>query len=284
MLVGSVLDTAPTRSNAAGNAGSNEGDNADGNADGSIVSLRYEVLFQAMRSSTQVSSHLEYYRWLQTEISAFIPHKSVLAAWGDFEAGELNFDLASSLEGDTTQNLRQVSDLKNILSRLFRGVRDSGRSWTVLTNLPEKAEAIGLDLNSPFYRKHFKLPQALLVYVMRCERGAYDCMYIFSVEKAGQEVDLTVLDLVMPHVDAALRRVKCLCSPSETEPELDGSSLSDREHEVLNWVSQGKSNEEIGQILGISRNTVKNHLKRIFAKMGVTARSQAVRVYLESHA
>jgi DNA-binding CsgD family transcriptional regulator len=53
---------------------------------------------------------------------------------------------------------------------------------------------------------------------------------------------------------------------------------------VLLWVSQGKSNEKIGTILSISHNTVKNHLKRIFKEMGVTARSQAVRLKMQDTA
>jgi DNA-binding CsgD family transcriptional regulator len=51
---------------------------------------------------------------------------------------------------------------------------------------------------------------------------------------------------------------------------------------VINWVGMGKSNREIGSILGISHNTVKNHLKRVFRKMDVTSRSQAVQVQMRS--
>lgn len=51
--------------------------------------------------------------------------------------------------------------------------------------------------------------------------------------------------------------------------------LSAREQEVLRAVAAGLSNEEIGQQLGISVNTVKVHLQRIFAKIGVKSRTQA---------
>lgn len=52
--------------------------------------------------------------------------------------------------------------------------------------------------------------------------------------------------------------------------------LSDREQEILHWVRSGKTNLEIGMILNISANTVKNHLKRIFQKLDVSCRAQAV--------
>jgi len=52
--------------------------------------------------------------------------------------------------------------------------------------------------------------------------------------------------------------------------------ISEREQEILKWVCFGKTNAEIAIILGISPNTVKNHLGRIFDKLGVRNRTQAV--------
>ena len=52
--------------------------------------------------------------------------------------------------------------------------------------------------------------------------------------------------------------------------------LSKREIQVLHWVKNGKTNQEIGQILGISPPTVKNHLQKIMRKLNVNNRAQAV--------
>jgi two-component system nitrate/nitrite response regulator NarL len=51
--------------------------------------------------------------------------------------------------------------------------------------------------------------------------------------------------------------------------------LSERECQVLALIVQGYSNQEIGEELGIARNTVKNHLRNILAKLGVRNRAQA---------
>ncbi|MBX3741519.1 MAG: hypothetical protein KF712_11040 [Akkermansiaceae bacterium] len=51
--------------------------------------------------------------------------------------------------------------------------------------------------------------------------------------------------------------------------------LSSREAEVLLWVSEGKSNDEIGTILGISSRTVAKHLEQIFRKINVETRVAA---------
>jgi DNA-binding response OmpR family regulator len=52
-------------------------------------------------------------------------------------------------------------------------------------------------------------------------------------------------------------------------------SISERESEVLLWVSRGKSNREIGEILTISPRTVDKHLEQIFSKLGVANRASA---------
>jgi DNA-binding response OmpR family regulator/DNA-binding CsgD family transcriptional regulator len=53
-------------------------------------------------------------------------------------------------------------------------------------------------------------------------------------------------------------------------------SLTSREAEVLYWLSNGKSNRDIADILGISYRTVDKHLEHLFGKIGVESRSSAV--------
>lgn len=63
---------------------------------------------------------------------------------------------------------------------------------------------------------------------------------------------------------------------SYSEPGSPFHPLSDREMEVLNLVVEGKSNKEIASLLGISHQTVKNHITSILRKFGVEDRTQAV--------
>jgi len=62
------------------------------------------------------------------------------------------------------------------------------------------------------------------------------------------------------------------------EFDIDGSllvSLSPREMEILQFIARGKSNKEIAHELGISRQTVKNHMTSILRKLAVNDRTQA---------
>ncbi|MEW6402888.1 MAG: response regulator transcription factor [Chloroflexota bacterium] len=63
---------------------------------------------------------------------------------------------------------------------------------------------------------------------------------------------------------------------SYSEPGSPFHPLSDREMEVLACVVRGMSNKEIASLLGISHQTVKNHVTAILRKFGVEDRTQAV--------
>jgi DNA-binding NarL/FixJ family response regulator len=52
--------------------------------------------------------------------------------------------------------------------------------------------------------------------------------------------------------------------------------LTDREFEVLSLMAKGYKNDEIAESLFITTQTVKNHIRRIFRKLGVETRVDAV--------
>ncbi|HEY1017291.1 MAG TPA: response regulator transcription factor, partial [Herpetosiphonaceae bacterium] len=63
------------------------------------------------------------------------------------------------------------------------------------------------------------------------------------------------------------------------EPQIDislFSPLSDREIEVLEHIAAGSANKEIAETLGISTQTVKNHISSILRKLSLNDRTQAV--------
>ena len=53
-------------------------------------------------------------------------------------------------------------------------------------------------------------------------------------------------------------------------------SITARENDILHWASEGKADQEIALILGISFNTVRFHWKNIFSKFNVNGRSYAI--------
>jgi DNA-binding CsgD family transcriptional regulator len=65
--------------------------------------------------------------------------------------------------------------------------------------------------------------------------------------------------------------------PFAVDPErLRELGITPREHEILGLIAEGLSNREIGERVFISENTVKTHSSRLFDKLGVSRRVQAV--------
>jgi len=85
------------------------------------------------------------------------------------------------------------------------------------------------------------------------------------------ERDRLVLDLLFPHF-VQLRdrpRIRSLIPPGQAE-------LTPREREIMAWVARGKRNAEIARILWVAPGTVRKHLDNVYAKLGVSNRTEAV--------
>jgi len=240
---------------------------------------KWEKVFNVIQKSFSINTHLDFFNWMQDSVGSVLPHDVLVAAWGDFDAGDLNFDVSSNIEEIRTQKLIDAPGVFSyLMSNLHQRWIDNDQRWFRINYFD--AEGISAQSPTPFTRKLSGM-NSLLVYGVKDTRGKNDCIYVFFDNAREFEVQHSLLGLLMPHVDAALRRVEYIeSSTTEAVEDLNVSGLSDREHEILHWVRSGKTNMEIGMILGISPNTVKNHLKRIFQKLDVTCRAQAVAKYV----
>lgn len=78
--------------------------------------------------------------------------------------------------------------------------------------------------------------------------------------------------LEMPAGKAALRSAL----PAGDADDVNGLALSDRELEIVDLICRGKQNKEVAYLLGISRHTVENHLRRIYRKLAIHNRAALV--------
>jgi transcriptional regulator EpsA len=244
--------------------------------------LRYH---QVVAHSELVKSHFDVLLWLQGEMQVFLPHDIMIAAWGNFHNGNVQHDIISAIDGVRSHASNPVS-LTPLLTNLFE-------RWSSLGKVPLAINAG----ESGFLLEDTGLQCALgdALHTMRSaivhgicdERGSHDCLYVtFSTQERADASMRGAMAVVLPFIDLALRQVAHL--PHQTTSPLnavapeavvsvpDEYSLSEREEQIMHWVSLGKTNPEIGSILDISAFTVKNHLQRIFKKLNVSNRAQAV--------
>ena len=89
--------------------------------------------------------------------------------------------------------------------------------------------------------------------------------------------EMVLSPAVTPAVFEALRRAP---GPDNDAQETGLGSLTAREREVLDLLARGRSNRDIGEELFITPKTVKNHLSRVYEKLEVHSRAEAIALWL----
>jgi DNA-binding NarL/FixJ family response regulator len=115
------------------------------------------------------------------------------------------------------------------------------------------------------------LPAAMLAQLMQLRSEGGNTRLLVDVN--GRKVEISVLSPIGP--DELLFRLTELSTTADEQQLQQTLSLTSRESEVLLWISRGKANREIGEILAISPRTVNKHLEQIFVKLGVENRASA---------
>ena len=112
------------------------------------------------------------------------------------------------------------------------------------------------------------------------QAGAAGYMFKSQVSQQLSEAIKTVnqgkVFLSVEAATAFFRQLHKLQNPATTATDQAYEQLSPREKEVLSWLVQGASNQNIAQQLYISVATVKAHLTNIFLKLQVESRTQAI--------
>lgn len=247
------------------------------------------LFLKVIQDSLEIRRHGELFNWLRADIQHFLPHDILIAAWGDFSLGLVHLDVISHLPGMRTTEVDRQK-LLPLLMHLFSKWSETERSPFILHlhENPHEQATIG-DV--------IAYMRSALVQGIKDERGRHDCLYV-CLSSHLQTFDKQAgrsMGFLLPYIDAALRQVAHLPVQFPDMPDLkaqpanpandvgaedgkagDCQSLSQRELEIIQWVCLGKTNQEIGIILDISFFTVKNHLQRIFRKLDVLNRTQAV--------
>jgi transcriptional regulator EpsA len=256
-------------------------------------------LMSMVQRSMAVRNQPGLFGWLQDEIQRFLPHQAVIAAFGDFKMGVLGFDVISTVPGVRSEILVGKQAIQPLARSVFR-------KWIAADQLPVTLTPAELRVDE---RRIVDPSLSCLAHGAKDHRGRYDALYMFlgsselCTYKARQ-----VSRVLMPFIDAGFRQLqdrgqKALPQntqhgdfidssfaessfgagdgegifPNSSHDEPDrGVALSGRELEVMKWVRMGKTNPEIAMILSLSTFTVKNHMRRIYKKLDVLNRAQAV--------
>lgn len=249
--------------------------------------FRLDDYQRTLTHSVQLRTHLEVLVWLQGDMQRYLPHDIMIAAWGNFSTGSLRCDIISIVHGVRSLQAHSAI-LTPLLVQLYANWQSRDKKAFVHSNL-DLSRFIAPDTQSPLFSEALRSMKHAVVHGIKDERGSHDCLYLaLSSLEEFPAWTCNTLTQVLPYIDYSLRQVEHLPHQSGTPlPERKispkGVNLTARETEILHWIALGKTNSETGSILEMSQYSVKNHVQRIFKKLNVSNRAQAVAV-LTQHA
>jgi DNA-binding CsgD family transcriptional regulator len=104
------------------------------------------------------------------------------------------------------------------------------------------------------------------------DRGLLVSFVLNRARRDFSDRECALLDLVREPLAALYRNLL-----ARTKAQGFGAlPVTPREREVLAWLAAGKTDKDIGTILGMSPRTVQKHLQHIYEKLGVETRTSAV--------
>jgi LuxR family maltose regulon positive regulatory protein len=173
-------------------------------------------------------------------------------------------------------------DILETLEEGICGLEQSEKYWTLLNLLPFQAlalQALGREeeaLRVICRCLAFTAPEGYIrIFV---NRGAPMARLLQVAINRGIETEYIqkLLDVLrFAALPGASKVLGTQCQPLHLCPGLI-ESLSDREVQVLRLLDSRLTNEEIGQELYVSVNTIRTHIRNIYSKLGVNRRGQAV--------
>ena len=241
------------------------------------------MLFRVVAECGRIRRHYDIYRWLGGEVQHFLPHQILLSAWGDFQDWQVKLDLTSAMPGVRTAQLAYCR-VDGLVRQAHARWIDAGRAPVLLK--ASDTEALQHGCHCPIHAA-FRTMRSLVVHGAHDKRSGQDSLFIAfasgSFTKGRSLARFTsLLDPLFAQVDAAFRKVPAFPLAEARSALRSGANvldLSGRETQVLDALCRGRTNLEIAAALEISPFTVKNHVQRIFRKIGVTNRTQAAARY-----
>jgi transcriptional regulator EpsA len=267
---------------------------------------RADALLALLQEALSARSQADWSRWLQGDIQQYLPHDILIAAWGDFRSGMVGYDVITQ-----SPELLEHALPKDIIEPLMETVFDhwlaGGQEPLAIDTRLLRSVGSGLFSKSPYalvhgVQDHRSRYDCIYIFIGPDELASPSCAQLCR--------------MALPFIDTGFRQLadrgrrlapaaipeagiaSCFSDGPVARPASPdsipapaavvddswddfaagdrGSPLSDREMEVMQWVKMGKTNSEIAMILNLSTFTVKNHMRRIYKKLDVLNRAQAV--------
>jgi hypothetical protein len=235
----------------------------------------------ALRAAATVRQRSDMFLWSQGPVQACLPHTLMACALSGPGGNTLHRDCFHGTLIDAYVLEEVMAPQAGLLAELARhcwhgvGVPFWVNGPTVAQPMPRPARSEGVRLDQLSQRcARLDLGPALAVSTGALPGSRSSCFVFFKVALPTAVPAMELATLLLPHFHLGLCR--SWAAEAESVGPKPQERLTKRQVQILNWVQQGKTNFEIAVILGVSPLTVKNHLQKLFKRLDVHNRTQAV--------
>lgn len=216
-----------------------------------------EYLLCAIESGLRVAGPHQFFLWTQGQVQALLPHRVLVCLQAGHGGAPTRLEC---LHGAVlAPGARQA--LLALALRIARGGR-----MPAAIDAREAPDGLGDEM----LRLGF---DNVLVHGTGPTSAGGSVFLLFGLAVRPTARHAYFLELLLPYLHLALGRLPAARTAVDGAP---ARALSARETEIVGWLRTGKSNDEMGRLLGISGLTVKNHLQRIYRTLGVNNRAHAL--------
>jgi len=244
---------------------------------------RAQAIVHSIECAVDVRRKYQFFVWTQGSVQMLLPHK--LAICGVYDRGrkEVRLEAFNSIVIPVGVLAVMTDGQSQLMQYMINAwINNRGRALVVrLSSISARPTAPAVEaLQAAGFSE-------LLVHGVSRPQRATEIETLFVFGSPGSTVcaaETDGIELMLPHLHSTYLRVQAIereiaeagVRPTASGVGYSSASISEREEQVLGWVREGMSNQEIGVQLGISPLTVKNHVQKILRKLGATNRAQAV--------
>jgi transcriptional regulator EpsA len=238
-----------------------------------LDSVDVEALVLNLDASLKVHARAHFSTWTQGLLQSLLRHDVLICALRT--GGQLAFhvDSFSTLVADAQIFSEPLAHDVSLATRLVEAWKDHCR-------LPVLLDLQGSVIGHGVLARELERVGATQLAVHGCHDcdGEVTAFFAFACRDGRMGArQLHLMRLAVPFLHTAWMRSRMQAKAHGAMPASRSDFiLTVREQEVLKWIYLGKSNGEIGLILGISPLTVKDHVKNLLRKLNVANRAQAV--------
>ena len=171
-------------------------------------------------------------------------------------------------------NARLTQSARAALDTTGRYLLAINRSGDLVWSTPQAGVWLGAGEAADVGPSVRALPEVVVSWGLACAARPDRCRPLaFAAPRTGRALEASYAGQIS--ADEILLRLVTVDQAADEQVLRHRLKLTAREAEVLLWVSRGKTNRDIGDILGLSPRTVNKHLEQVFAKIGVENRATA---------